>query len=401
MGEEPGQELSLPDPLQSADGRPIASVEAWQRQRRPQILTLFREHVYGRSPETPLETQSQLLEMTADALGGKAIRKQVALQFKSGDSRLTINLLLYLPAAAQSRPVPVFSLLNFNGNHTVYPDRAIRIPTGWVPEEFRPAEAFRGARGDSYPVPGILARGYGLATAYAGDIDPDFDDGFKNGVHGLLGVPGQRQPDSWGTIAAWAWGLSRIMDYCLTDDQIDHRRVTVLGHSRMGKAALWAGAEDSRFALVISNNSGCSGAALSRRRQGESVKVINDRFPHWFCQNYRQYNDREEALPVDQHLLLSLIAPRPLYVASASQDDWADPEGEFLACRYAEPVYHLFGLKGMDAVRMPAPDTPLHHGHIGYHLRSGPHGLTAYDWRCYIDFANTHFHPAGKTKTNE
>lgn len=397
MGEEAGHELLPPDPLRSVAGHPVSSTEQWSQQRRPEILALFREHVYGRFPETPIEIQYQLLETAADALGGKAIRKQVALHLESGYSRLTINVLLYLPDASLTRPSPVFLLLNFNGNHTIYPDRAIRIPTGWVPEEFRPAEAFRGARGDSYPVPGILARGYGLVTAYAGDIDPDFDDGFKNGAHGLLDAPGQRPPDSWGTVAAWAWGLSRIMDYLQTDDQIDSKRVAVMGHSRMGKAALWAGAEDERFALVISNNSGCSGAALSRRRHGETVKAINDRFPHWFCPNYRQYNGKEDALPVDQHMLLSLIAPRPLYVASASQDDWADPEGEFLACLHAEPVYRLFGLKGLDAGQIPAPDKPLRHGHIGYHLRSGPHGLTAYDWRCYIDFANILFDPAAWT----
>lgn len=397
MGEEAGHELLPPDPLRSVAGHPVSSTEQWSQQRRPEILALFREHVYGRFPETPIEIQYQLLETAADALGGKAIRKQVALHLESGYSRLTINVLLYLSPAALARPSPVFLLLNFNGNHTVYPDRAIRIPTGWVPEEFRPAEAFRGARGDSYPVPGILARGYGVVTAYAGDVDPDFDDGFKNGAHGLLDAPGQRPPDSWGTVAAWAWGLSRIMDYLQTDDQIDSKRVAVMGHSRMGKAALWAGAEDERFALVISNNSGCSGAALSRRRHGETVKAINDRFPHWFCPNYRQYNGKEDALPVDQHMLLSLIAPRPLYVASASQDDWADPEGEFLACLHAEPVYRLFGLKGLNAGQIPAPDKPLRHGHIGYHLRSGPHGLTAYDWRCYIDFANILFDPAAWT----
>jgi len=391
---------SLPDPLVTLDGTRVTSADMWETRRRPEILGLFREHMYGRAPlGRPKNTTFKVFDHDRRALSGKATRKQVTVNLTDKKDGPSMDILMYLPNSAKA-PVPLFVLLNFGGNHTIHPDPAIKVSTRWMRGGGRATEQSRGRSRPSYPVEKILARGYGLATIYYGDLDPDYYDGFKNGVHGAFDklVNGKRSRDAWGAIGAWAWGLSRAVDYFETDSDIDHNRVAVLGHSRLGKTALWAGAQDERFAIVISNDSGCGGAALSRRRFGETVQRINTSFPHWFCESFKNYNRREDELPIDQHMLIALMAPRPVYVASAEEDLWADPRGEFLSCKHAAPVYHLLGVKGLEADKMPALNTPIQKGRIGYHIRTGRHGLTEYDWQCYLDFADRHMREGGEAE---
>jgi hypothetical protein len=306
--------------------------------------------------------------------------------------RPRMHILIYLPAAAKGRRVPLFLGLNFAGNHTLSPDPGIRLGSVWTRGQKRPAaEETRGATASRWPLESILGRGYGIATAYYQEIEPDFDGGIQYGVRPFFFKPGQTAPSAagWGAIGAWAWALSRAMDYLETDRDVDADRVIVHGHSRLGKAALWAGAQDRRFAMVVSNDSGEGGAALSRRRFGETVADLNRTFPHWFCANYKQYDGREDALPVDQHMLLALIAPRPLYVASAEEDLWADPRGEFLSLVAAGPVYRLLGKQDLGTDRMPAVNQPIQTT-VAYHVRTGKHDITAYDWEQYLTFADQH-----------
>jgi hypothetical protein len=366
------KKMDLPDPLKTLDGKKVTSVEIWREKRRPEILELFRKHVYGRAPVgRPKNLKFKVEDVAKNALGGTATRKHIRISFEGPGGKGALRMFVYVPNKAK-RPAPGFLLISHRTSNKIDPGQKGTNP-------FWPAEA-------------IVARGYTAAVYFAQDIDPDKHDKFKNGVHGIFDKPDtSRAPDAWATLAAWAWGASRAMDYFETDDDIDAKRMAVIGHSRGGKTSLWCGAEDQRFAMVISNNSGCSGAALARRKSGETVARINKGFPHWFCDNYGKFDGKEEDLPVDQHMLVALAAPRPVYVASASKDSWADPLGEFLSCVHAEGVYKLFGLKGLGAEEMPKPDSPLQSGHIGYHLRTGGHGLTGYDWKCYMDFADKHF----------
>lgn len=404
--EEKVPQYTLPEVLVTQNGRKIRNLRQWEKIRRPEILQLFQQEVFGKVPGKLEISEVIVHEDAGEALGGLAIRKQLDLIFRKNNQELSIGLLLYLPKT--DRKVPVFLGYNFMGNHTVLDDPDIRLSQSWVRDNpslgvihNQITEQSRGVQDNRWPLQKIIKAGYGLATVYYGDVDPDKND-LSDGIHPFFYNPGQESPVSneWGAIAAWSWGLSRVMDYLEKDDQINAQQVIVIGHSRLGKTALWTAASDSRFAACISNNSGCMGAALSRRAFGETVGVINSSFPHWFCGNFKKYNGRENELPVDQHMLLATIAPRPLYVASATEDLWADPKGEFLSAKLASEVYSLYGLIGLTVDEMPKPDSPVS-GIVSYHIRTGKHDITSYDWEQYIRFADEQVKKMSRVMDNE
>jgi hypothetical protein len=389
---------TLPDLLKMRNGEPVRDANAWKTRRR-EILELYRSEVFGRTPVQTPKLISELRSIDKKALEGKAVRKEVRIYFAGKNTGPAMDLLIYLPAGA-GKAVPVFLGLGFQGNQSVGADPGVAMAEEWVrdPETkamVKKRATERAKAASRWPVEMILERGFGLATAYYGDIEPDFDGGMRYGVRPLFFKAGRTAPraDEWGAIGAWAWGLSRAMDYLEKDKDIDAKRVALIGHSRLGKTALWAGAQDERFSIVISNDSGEGGAAISRRIFGEQIENLNTSFPHWFCANFKRYNGRETELPVDSHMLLALIAPRPLYVASANEDQWADPKGEFLGLVNASPAYALLGKQGLGTDRMPAVDQPLIGRTLAYHVRTGKHDITAYDWEQYLKFAAAQWGP--------
>jgi hypothetical protein len=381
---------TLPDPLIFADGKPVRTPQDWNR-RRSEILELFATNVFGRRPNPPATTTFEVSEESKTALGGKAIRKQVAIHLTSKKDGPKESMLLYIPTAAR-KSVPVILTLNFMGNQSVISDPAVILPMIWsrnTHEQAKAAEDTRG-RDKSFEIEKILARGYAFATIYYQDIDPDFKEGFTHGIRPLFLKPGQAPaPDDWGAIGAWSYGLSRAMDYLEHDKSVDARRVAIMGHSRLGKTALWAGALDGRFAMVISSCSGEGGASLARRNYGETVANLMDAFPYWFAGNLHKYADHVDQLPVDMHELIALNAPRPVYVTGAEDDRWADPRGEFLACVGAGPVYRLLGKQDLGTDQMPALNSPILHT-IAFHIRSGKHEVTSFDWDQFLVFADNY-----------
>ena len=387
----------LPDALTTLDGKGVGTTEDWKNVRRPEILELFRKEMYGRSPGRPMDLKFTLTATKTNALDGLATRK-IYHVYVPGKTWKGIDVLVYIPNKA-AKPVPAFTGLSFGGNHAVTTEPDVPLARGWVPnsgnliKDNRANEASRGKEASRWAIKAILENGYALATAYYGDIEPDHREGWRDSVRNVFGdfsAKPDQAPEGWGAIGAWAWGLSRIMDLLETLPEIDSKKVAVMGHSRLGKTSLWAGAQDQRFAIVISNDSGEGGAAIMRRNFGETVHRINNSFPHWFNGNFKNYNTNVNALPIDAHLLIALAAPRPIYIASAAEDLWADPKGEFLSGVHADPVYRLYGKVGLKETNPPPIDHPVGE-FIGYHNRTGKHDVTDYDWEQYIKFANRHF----------
>lgn len=390
-----------PDPLVMLSGRRIDSVAQWKTDRTPELKALFQHYMYGVLPPTPANVTWHVAGDDPQYFGGKATKREVTIEFEqAGAPRL--HWLLVIPNR-RSRPAPVFVGLNFCGNHTLVDDPSIPLPEVWMPsrcpgcEENKATPGGRGTQKDDWAIEQTIDRGYAVATCYSGDIDPDKND-FTDGVHPHFGPKADqtgstpRGPQAWGTIAAWAWGLSRCADYLVTDKDIDSKRMIVVGHSRLGKTALLAGAMDERFALVIPHQAGCGGSAPSRKAgdaidKAESVRRINTAFPHWFCDEFKSFNDQVDRLPFDQHCLIALCAPRPVLLTNALEDQWADPDGQFRMLQGADPVYRLLGSKGLQENARPDPGK-LISSPLGYYIREGKHSMTPGDWQVFIDFAN-------------
>lgn len=377
----------LPDPLVLANGKPVRDKKTWLQKRRPELVRLFEENQFGRSPGRPANMSFDVFDKGTPALDGKALRRQVTIYFSPDKNGPKMDLLIYLPAAAR-KPVPLLLNLSFAANSSMVDDPGIKPGEVWGRDK-KKGPAPKASNFGRLNVAPLLAQGIGVATVYYGDIDPDFEGGIPFGVRSLYLKPGEKEPppNEWGAIAAWAWGLSRALDYLEIDKGVNAKRVAIFGVSRLGKTVLWAGAHDPRFALVIASCSGEGGAALSRRNYGETVKhlVAPTRYPYQFAANYQKYADHLERSPVDAHLLISLIAPRPLLLQTGDTDLWSDPKGEFQAAVAAGPVYRLLGRQGLETEQWPAAGQPIMNT-LGYYMHAGGHGTIPSDWDQFAKF---------------
>jgi hypothetical protein len=386
---------TLPDPLKLNNGQPVNDSKTWFEKRRPEIIAMFESQQYGRAPGRPADETFEVYDKGTPVFDGKAIRKQITIHLSKDPTWPTIDLLVYLPAAAK-KPVPMFLSINFGAVQNAVDDPGIKPQEVWDAKtntKIPPIAAHNFGRLSIEP---LLDAGFGVATFYYGDVDPDYPAGFANGIRARYLRAGHAQlaPDEWGSIAAWGWGMSRVQDYFETDKSIDARRVAIHGVSRLGKTVMWAGAHDQRFAVVIASCSGEGGAALSRRNYGETIAHLTapTRYPYQFAENYAKYAGFPDTAPMDAHMLVALIAPRPVLLQTGSTDSWSDPKGEFLAAVAAEPVYKLLGKDGLDTDVWPAAKQPILHD-IGYYMHEGGHGMVPTDWAIYIEFLKKHLHP--------
>ncbi|MBV9123463.1 MAG: acetylxylan esterase, partial [Planctomycetes bacterium] len=387
----------LPDPLVMFDGRHVTTREQWFQQRRPELKALFQYYMYGFLPPAPARVEAKVAHQDPHAFSGKATLKEIALSWGPPDSP-QIHLLLVVPNH-RSGPAPVFVGLNFCGNHALVKDPAVALPTGWIypgpgVQDNHATEAGRGAQIDVWALEQSIDRGYAVATFYNGDIEPDVAK-TSSGIRAYDFQKGlvQPGPHAWGAIAAWAWGLQRAIDYLVTDKDIARDRIAVVGHSRLGKAAIVAAAFDERISLAIPHQAGCGGTSPSRGKVGESVKQINDHFPHWFDATFKEFNDQPDRLPFDQNCLVALAAPRPVLFTNATEDTWSNPEGQFQVLQAADPVYRFLGVGGLEARTMPKPEH-LIDSRLGYYLRPGKHSMTRGDWKVFLDYADKYLNSA-------
>jgi hypothetical protein len=386
----------LPDPLKFAENKAVANAKAWLEKRRPEIVKLFEENQYGRTPDRPADMTFDVFDTATPVFDGKAIRRQVTIYFSKDKSGPRADVLLYFPAAA-TKPVPILLNAGFTANNLMVNDPGVKIGRIFDPatKTYAPAKpgGFNFGGMDVLPV---IEHGFGLAMVNYAEIDPDSPAGLPYGVRQLYLKPGQSTPapDEWGSISAWAWGLSRVMDYLEMDRNVDAKRIALMGVSRLGKTVLWTAAHDTRFALVIASCSGEGGAALSRRNYGETIKHLVEptRYPYQFCANYAMYADHVDRFPVDAHMLLALIAPRPVLLQTGNTDRWSDPKGEFLAAVAATPVYKLLGKQGINSTEMPAAGVPILTT-LGYYMHNGGHGMLPSDWPTIFQFMQMHLKP--------
>lgn len=390
----------LPDPLVMLNGQRVTTRDQWIKQRRPELKSLFEHYMYGVAPPAPAKVNSKVDHEDRQAFGGKATLREITLRFGPAETP-PIHLLLVVPNG-RKEPAPVFVGLNFCGNHALVTDPAVRLPTVWIYDKYpgvknhRATDAGRGQQIDVWALEQSIDRGYAVASFYNGDVDPDRQDR-REGIQPHLRTADKAVgPHDWGTIAAWAWGLQRAVDYLTTVKELDARRIAAVGHSRLGKTALLAGAFDERIALIIPVQAGCGGTAPSRGKVGESVKQINESFPHWFAGAFKEFNDHPDKLPFDQNCLVALAAPRPVLFANAVKDQWANPAGQFEVLKAAAPVYRLLGAGGLDAEQMPEPGR-LVDSTLGYYIRPGEHSMTSSDWKVFLDYADKHLKAPSST----
>jgi hypothetical protein len=369
---------TLPDVLRLANGQTVRDADTWVKRRRPEILKLFRSEIFGRVPDNAPTVKWSVAASEADALNGKAVLKRVVGSMDNRPDGPRLRLSLYLPLKA-SGPVPVILTITFGGGEGIGP-KFRKIGTG----------------GASSVAAQILDRGWGFATIGYGDIQPDRPNAFKEGVIGLSLRPGQAAPaaDEWGAVSAWAWGVSRIVDYFETDKAVDARCIGIQGHSRLGRTVLWAGAQDERIAAVFASCSGEAGAALARRDWGETVDDMAQNYPWQLAGNYQKWVGRWHDMPVDSHMLIALMAPRALFCNGGTTDQWADPKGCFLGMVAAGPVYRLLGKKDLGVTELPPLDKVIIGGNLGWVYHTGGHVATPSDWSAFLDFAGRHFQAA-------